>query len=180
MATAKKAAKKGSVSNGALPVKAAPLPRGRPSSYTPEIADSICSQLADGMTLNQVCKQDGMPDEKAVRMWALEDLNGFSPKYTRARELGYLKMADEILEIANTPVIGIRTVNKPNGTETTEADMIEHRRLQVDTRKWMLSKMLPKIYGDKIAVDHAGSVGFDKAPVEELTGALNDLLAKLK
>ena len=31
---------------------------------------------------------------------------------------------------------------------------------------------------DKIEL--RGSVGFDKAPVEELTGALNDLLAKLK
>lgn len=179
MATAKKTSP---VSNGKSPdaPREAVKPRGRPSSYTPEIADLICSLLAQGGTLNEVCKREGMPSEVTVRTWALEDLNGFSAKYTRSRELGYLKMADEILEIANTPVIGVRTVNKPNGTETTEADMIEHRRLQVDTRKWMLSKMLPKIYGDKIAVDHAGSVGFDKAPVEELTGALNDLLAKLK
>lgn len=160
--------------------KAAPLPKGRPSSYTDAIADAICDQLKDGGTLNEVCKQPGMPSEATVRTWALDDVNGFSSKYTRARELGYLKLADEILEIANTPVIGIKTVSKPNGTETTEADMIEHRRLQVDTRKWMLSKMLPKLYGDKIAVDHGGKVGFDNAPIEELTTALNDLLTKLK
>ena len=36
--------------------------------------------------------------------------------------------------------------------------MIEHRRLQVDTRKWMLSKMLPKVYGDKQQVEVTGSL----------------------
>lgn len=168
---------KGSISNGTLP---APVGRGRPSSYTEAVADAICDQLKDGGTLNEVCKQPGMPGEATVRSWALDDVNGFSAKYTRARELGYLKLADEILEIANTPVIGVKTVNKVSGIETTEADMIEHRRLQVDTRKWMLSKMLPKIYGDKVAVDHSGKVGMDSVPIEELTTALNDLLSKLK
>jgi hypothetical protein len=84
------------------------------------------------------------------------------------------------MEIADTPVIGTKTVSKATGTETTEGDMIEHRRLQVEARKWILAKMLPKVYGDKITAEHTGNVGFDKAPVEELTTALNDLLSKLK
>lgn len=160
--------------------KAAPLPKGRPSSYTDAIADSICDQLKDGETLAAICRQAGMPSEATVRAWALDDYQGFSARYAKARELGYLKMADELLEIADTPVIGEKTVDKPNGTETTRGDMIERARLKVDTRKWLLAKALPKIYGDKIAVDHTGKVGFDNAPVEELTTALNDLLAKLK
>jgi hypothetical protein len=53
-------------------------------------------------------------------------------------------------EIADTPQIGIKTVQKPSGTETTHGDMIEYRRLQVDTRKWLLSKVLPKVYGDRL------------------------------
>lgn len=180
MATAKKskAPKAVSVKSAAAPSEVRPV--GRPSKWNAEIADLICEQLASGMTLNQVCKQDGMPDEKTVRNWALDDVNGFSPKYTRARELGYLKMADELIEIADTPVIGEKTVEKLTGFEVTRGDMIERARLKVDTRKWMLSKMLPKIYGDKIAVDHSGKVGMENAPVEELTGALNELLAKLK
>lgn len=173
MATKKPAAKK-------VAVKAAPLPKGRPSSYTEAIANAICDQLADGGSLNAICKQPGMPTETTVRSWAMDDYNGFSSKYTRARELGYSRLAEEILEIANTPIIGVKTINKATGTETTEADMIEHRRLQVDTRKWMLSKMLPKLYGDKVAVEHGGKVGMDNAPIEELTTALNDLLTKLK
>jgi hypothetical protein len=28
--------------------------------------------------------------------------------------------------------------------------LVQKQRLQVDSRKWLLSKMLPKVYGDKI------------------------------
>ena len=168
-----------------LPAKAVktagvPVGRGRPSVYTDEIAESICQRLRDGETLNAICKSDEMPSEATVRAWALDDHCGFSAKYARARELGYLKLADEIIEIADTPLIGEKTVETMRGTDITRADMVDRSRLKVDTRKWMLSKMLPKVYGDKIAVDHSGKVGFDNAPVEELTTALNDLLAKLK
>jgi hypothetical protein len=39
--------------------------------------------------------------------------------------------------------------------------MIDHRRLKVDTRKWYLSKLAPKRYGDRIAVEHSGSVSIE-------------------
>jgi len=39
------------------------------------------------------------------------------------------------------------------------ADVIAHKRVQIDTRKWMLSKMLPKIYGDKVLQEHTGADG---------------------
>jgi hypothetical protein len=99
-----------------------------------------------------------MPSESAVRQWALEDREGFAAQYARARELGYERLAEDILEIADTPKIGVKTVNKATGVETTEGDMIEHRRLQVDARKWMLSKMLPKKYGEKIQTELSGGL----------------------
>ena len=99
-----------------------------------------------------------MPGESAVRFWVLDDLDGFAAKYTRARAVGYERMAEEILAISDTPMIGTKSVSKATGLEITEGDMIEHRRLQVDTRKWMLAKMLPKVYGDKQQVEHSGQV----------------------
>jgi hypothetical protein len=39
------------------------------------------------------------------------------------------------------------------------SDVIAHTRVQIDTRKWILSKMLPKIYGDKITQEHTGAGG---------------------
>lgn len=123
---------------------------GRQSTFTPEIAAFICKQLADGKSLRETCEGDGMPSEATVRSWALDDIQGFAAQYARAREIGYERLADEILRIADTPEVGIKTTTKASGVETVEGDMIEHRRLRVDARKWMLAKMLPKKYGEKL------------------------------
>jgi hypothetical protein len=72
---------------------------------------------------------------------------------------GPLTLADEILDIANTPVVGVKTkTNEKGEVETTEGDMIEHRRLQVDARKWIAAKLKPKKYGDKQEIEHSGNV----------------------
>ena len=118
--------------------------------YTQEVADRICAGLAEGKSLRAVCAEPGMPSESTVRAWALDDVEGFAAQYARAREIGYERLADELLEIADTPKPGIKTkTNEKGEVETSEGDMIEHRRLQVDARKWMLAKMLPKKYGDR-------------------------------
>lgn len=152
-----------------LAKKAEPKAKGRPTEFTPELARAICVLLADGKGLRQVCSEDGMPAESTVRAWAIDDVQGFGAQYARAREIGYLGLGDEILDIADTPVIGSRSVSKPSGLEITEGDMIEHRRLQVDARKWVLSKMLPKVYGDKLETTHKGAIGVNltASPTDE-------------
>ncbi|MBK9497032.1 MAG: terminase small subunit protein [Xanthomonadales bacterium] len=132
-------------------------------AFSQELADRICTELAEGKSLRAVCAQPGMPVPATVLNWT-EAHPAFGEQYTRARERGYRLMADEIVDIADTPVLGVETKIKPDGTrETTEGDMIAHRRLQVDTRKWMLSKMLPKIYGDRLTNEHTGANG---GPIE--------------
>jgi len=66
--------------------------------------------------------------------------------------MGLDSMADEIIAIADTQEIGTKSVSKATGVEITEGDMVEHRRLRVDARKWYLSKVAPKKYGEKVAL----------------------------
>lgn len=132
---------------------AEPKERGRPSVYTPDIAAEICARLANGETLRAICRDEGMPAESTVRNWALDEKSPFFAQYEKARLVGYLGMFDEIKEIADTTQEGVKVVEKLTGTEVTRADMIEHRRLRVDARKWMLAKALPKVFGDRITAD---------------------------
>jgi hypothetical protein len=121
--------------------------------------DRICELLADGKSLRAVCREEGMPTEAAVRKLALSDAE-FGAQYTHARAVGYDMLGDELLEIADTTQLGVIRTVKPDGSvEEKQADMIEHRRLRVDARKWMLAKMLPKKYGDKITQEHTGADG---------------------
>ena len=137
---------------------------GRKSRYTEPLGRAICKMLAGGMTLNQVCSRPGMPHERRVRAWASDVDHPFSPKYLRARELGYLKMADDLVDISDDGSNDWMERKKGEDTITVvDHEHIARSKLRIDTRKWLLSKALPKIYGDKTAHEVSGPGG---APIE--------------
>ena len=95
-----------------------------------------------------------MPNERTVRRWALDNKEAFAEKYSRAREIGYLSMADEMLEIADDGSNDwMLRQHAGNQSCTANGEHIQRSRLRLDTRKWLLSKALPKIYGDKSPVE---------------------------
>ncbi len=155
-----------------MPAKKKPEPKkGRPTKYTKQIADKICEQLAQGFTLREVCKSEEFPAESTIRLWALEDRDGFSAHYARAREIGYQTMADELLEISDD---GRNDWMERNGDDdrgwVANGEHMGRSRLRVDTRKWLLSKALPKLYGDKITATHeAGDT------LSALLGSISDM-----
>ena len=144
---------------------------GRPSSFTQEIADRICDRIAGGESLVAICQDEEMPARSTVFKW-LVDFPSFSDIYARAREAQADALADDIVHIADTPQIGSKTVSKATGLEITEGDMIEHRRLQVDARKWMAAKLAPKKYGERQHVEHSGQI--------EMASALEAARERLK
>ena len=121
-----------------------------PVRYSPELADEICQRLAAGEGLRQICRSPHMPDESSVRLWVEKDSAGFAPQYARARERGYERWAEEILQIADADYTG------PDGT--TDNALVQQARLRVDSRKWLLSKMLPHRYGDRLDVQNEGNL----------------------
>jgi hypothetical protein len=147
-------------------------PKGRPTKHTPEIASRICEMLAEGMTLREICKSEDMPPESTVRGWAVNDIEGFSAHYANAREIGYHSMADEVLEIADN---GANDWMERNGEGDEGWQMngehMQRSRLRVDTRKWLLSKALPKVYGEKLDLNHGGKVSVEGVTVNFVRAA---------
>ena len=124
-------------------------------------AARICDQLKDGKkSLRKVCAELNI-NAAAVLQWALDEPEGFGKRYKHARYLGYLVMADDVIETAETPLEGVETETSALGMKVKRGDMLGHRRLVVDTKKWLLSKVLPKIYGEKIAIEHSGGVSIE-------------------
>jgi transposase len=147
----------------------------RPSEYSEERAAAVCTLLAEGLSLRQIAARDGMPDKATILRWlAATDAEGkplhadFRDRYARAREMQAEHLAHEILEIADTPCEGERIeegVDKDGNpvSKTVREDMLGHRRLQVDTRKWLMAKLAPKKYGERVATEVSGP---DGAPVK--------------
>jgi len=132
---------------------------GRPSVMTPDLMAEICIRIAKGESLRAIARDKHMPGRWTITRHLLENPS-FGDHYRRARELGYWEWADEILEIADDGTTDYITKTGRNGHEYEAVDQehIQRSRLRVDSRKWLLSKLLSKTFGDKVEHDHTGEV----------------------
>jgi len=124
--------------------------------YTPELAARICAEMARGRSLRSVCSDEGMPAESTVRLWATEDRDGFAAHYARAREAQMDALGEDILEIADDTRGDFK--KNADGVEVVDSEAIQRSKLRVDARKWLMSKIAPKRYGDKLDLEHSGQV----------------------
>lgn len=120
--------------------------------YSQATREAILARLEAGETLRAICRSEGMPSKSLVLQWAAVEGTDFAAQYARAREAGYRHMAEEILDIADE--VSVR--------DDVDPRVVQRDKLRIDTRKWLLSKALPKIYGDKVALTDAegGNVVF--------------------
>jgi hypothetical protein len=127
--------------------------RGAPSIFTQALADAVCLRVAQGESLRNIGKDPKMPGARTVREWVVKN-EKFAQQYAHAKALGLDEMAEQIIELADTIQLGKKTkTNNKGENEVITGDMIEHRRLQIDTRKWYLSKLAPKIYGNQLKIE---------------------------
>ena len=132
---------------------------GRPTLFTEELASRICAELASGLKLTEICGPDDMPSDRTVYRW-LASNDQFCQQYARAQAERTSAMAEEILAIADD---GSNDWMKRNHGDdvawVTNGEALQRSRLRVDARKWLMSKMNPKKYGDKITAEHSGPDG---------------------
>ena len=118
---------------------------GRPTLYTPELAERILHELGDGRTVRDICRAAGMPSSSTVRLWVVEDRDGFAARFHRAREFACHDMAEEIVEIVDDG----RNDWMERRTRTGECKIVPNReniqrtRLRYQARCRLLSQTLP-------------------------------------
>lgn len=125
-----------------------PKPKGRPSDYNDEIADIICDLVSTStLGLPKLCQQNPeLPDHTTINRWRLRH-ESFRTKYAQAKREQADLLAEEILQIADDG--SNDTYVNDEGLHLTNYDVIARSRLRVDARKWVASKLLPKVYGDQ-------------------------------
>jgi hypothetical protein len=125
----------------------------RPSIFDEAIFAEIMARIAEGESLRAICGSDveRYPSESTVRGWVIADEpSGVSARYAHARELQYEAWSDRIEQVASKCREGVIVTEGPKGTETKYVDMVDRSRLEVDSLKWLLAKLHPKKYGEKL------------------------------
>lgn len=131
-------------------------PTGRPSTYTPELADRICAELAGGNSMRTVCKAEDMPAMSTVFLW-LRTHAAFSEQYAQAKAEAADALVEEMLDIADDGTNDWMEVHDKDGESAgykVNGEHVQRSKLRVDTRKWIASKLKPKKYGDKVDLNH--------------------------
>lgn len=139
------------------------------------IYDAVCEGIAAGKSLRKVCEEHSFP-LSTVMHWRNDD-RAFLEQYTRAREDQADFYADQIMDIADAPILETPVGKDKDDEEAklvTRAEM-ERRKQQIDARKWIASKLKPKAYGDKL--DLSGGVSLT-VPDDQLESRLAILLGK--
>jgi len=110
----------------------------------------VLNLVADGLSVTKACEKVGVTRRLFYdRLKEHEDLRY---NYARAIELRADRIFDDILLIADETSGDKRSVNDEK--EITDNEAIQRSKLRVDARKWVLSRMNPKKYGDRLNVDH--------------------------
>lgn len=125
---------------------------GRPSKYTPEIAQEMCYMLAEGIPLREICRKEGFPEWRTVYNWMYTDDAlgeagvGLSSAIARAREIGQDAIAEEIY---------LETVAEPERILFQNGDRIDPGyvalvKARAEIKLKLLAKWNPKRYGDRV------------------------------
>lgn len=123
------------------------------------IADAICDAIAtQSKGLGSILDDLGKPINPSTFYRWLQRDEELRNRYARARADQAQVMADEIAHIADNTELGEVITDKGDKVEIRRGDMIEHRKLRIESRKWLAAKLLPKVYGDKIQQEHSGEI----------------------
>jgi len=118
----------------------------------------ICKEIESGKSLREVLRDnDNMPSTQTLYKW-IDSESDKSKQYARACELRADIIFDEMIEIADDGRNDFMTKDIGDGIEVQvlNSEHIQRSRLRIDARKWILSKMNPKKFGDKTDITTNG------------------------
>lgn len=114
--------------------------------------EAICEEIeTSSLGLGKICEKHGLTRFSVLDFIRVNEAG--ANRYARAKELQMDYLAEEIINISD---------DSSNDTISTEKGDIENKewvnrsKLKVDTRKWLMSKLAAKKYGDKIDVTSGG------------------------
>ena len=160
----------------APPKKKTPRKPGRPSRYTNKLADKICKMIAEGQSVRSICAKKDMISMQTFFRWLREN-EKFREQYARACEERSYMHAEEIIEIADDATNDYMEQHDESDELTgykLNGENIQRSRLRIDTRKWLMSKLNPKVYGDKLDMTTNGNdigVTLSASQAEQLLNA---------
>ncbi len=123
--------------------------KGRPTKYNDTLAREICDKIASSSKgTKKLCSEHPhWPCQDTLFTW-LKIYPEFSEQYAQAKRCQVEILIDEILEIADDDLQDKFTNSQ--GEIIFNNSVINRAKLRIDTRKWLASKLVPRVYGTRV------------------------------
>lgn len=118
------------------------------------LLNAICKRISEGEALRNILKDKSMPDSNTFYKWIKEDEDK-NEQYARACEERQDLIFEEMFDIADDGTNDWMEKKKQGEVIGWElnGEHVQRSKVRIDMRKWALSKMNPKKYGDKLQTD---------------------------
>ena len=140
-----------------------------------KIFNDICDLIINGKSLRTALKIIDNPISGSTFFEWIRSDGEKSKQYARATEERAELMFEDMFDIADDSTDDfIQT----EGGRKLNSENIQRSKLRVDTRRWALSKMQPKKYGDKLDITSDGEkIEHQQIPLtaDQITKAIDNL-----
>lgn len=139
--------------------------------YSLALAQLICDRIAEGESTIKIGRDPAMPSKRTIMYW-LSRHEEFQALYAIATELRGEALVEEGLEIiddASRDYVARKNADGSEGEPIVDHEHVSRSKARADYRKWMAGQLHPKKYGDKVDLNHSGSIAvtdIDRPPRE--------------
>lgn len=124
-------------------------------TYSKERADAICKIISTHTEcLDILCDMypDIMPSKSTIYDWRNNNPY-FDEEFTKAKRRQGLYLGEELRGKASKKIPEEYMYTDAEGNRRIDPAYVQLRRIAIDTDKWYTSKVLPKIFGDKLQIE---------------------------
>ncbi len=135
------------------------MPAGRPEVWTPEkrqeAIDKILGRIATSRdSIATICKDEDLPNAATFFGWLSQD-EELDKQYTRVKANQAEFLGEEMLDISDDSTNDYMERKNEDGDTVgvqLNAEHVQRSRLRIETRKWLMGKLRPKKYGERLAL----------------------------
>jgi hypothetical protein len=152
---------------------------GRPTDFTPDLGDLICSLIGEGQSLRKICALPDMPVISSIMLWVAKGSRGMEPYVTFSEQYRDSQVrrteywAEEIVDIADNDSDDCLFTEDGKMAQNTE--FIQRSKLRIHARQWLMGKLNPK-YREKQMVESINTNMHIELPITEMD---KDILKRL-
>lgn len=130
-----------------------------------ETTAMLCKRVSEGESMRKICKDVDMPSVATFLRWVHDD-SEIGMMYKAALQMRAAAMAEDLKEHCD----------ELENEKDISSERVQAMKVVINTKQWIMSRLLPKVYGDHKTIEHTGDVNLS---AEQLDARITHLMNRI-